>query len=450
MSDLKLLEKKAEELVALANKAGADHCDVVVASGESLSVSVREGKIENSDRSESDALYLRVFCGSKVANVSANRSDNAEALAERAVAMALVSPENPYDGLADQDRLFCAADIEKQTAALDLCDQLQPDAENLATQAQATEAAGLAVAGVQKSMGASAGWSMSGFVLATSDGFSGSYRRSGFFISTAMVAGTGADMERDYDFDSAVHHEDLKQPEEIGRCAAERVVRRLGPRQVKSASVPVIFEPRVSTGLLGAFAGAINGASVARKTSFLRERMHEKVAGTAITIVDDPLIARRGGSRPYDGEGVGTKKLNLVEDGVLREWLLDSATARELGLQTNGRASRGASGTSPTTTNCYMMPGDEAPEKLIAAVKDGLYVCETIGHGINMVTGDYSKGVSGFWIENGEIAYPVTEITIAGNLTQMFNRMKPASDLVFKYATNAPTLLVEGMTVGGK
>ena len=450
MADLQLLEKEALNLVTLARKAGADHCDVVVASSESLSIGVRDGKTENSERSESDARYLRVFCGKKVASVAANQADNLETLAERAVAMARVSPEDTFQGLADPDRLYDVKEVEKNIALLDLCDTHQPTSAELEHMALEAEAAGSEVDGVQKSMGAGAGWSRSGFVLATSDGFSGSYQRSGFSNSAAMVAGEGTAMERDYDYDSVIHLEDLKHPAEIGRSAGERAARRLGPRQVSSGNFPVIFDPRVSSALLGAFVGAINGASVARKTSFLRERMNEKVASQSISIVDDPTIPRQSGSRLFDGEGVSVEKLALVQDGVLCEWLLDFATARELGLQSNGRAARGGSGTNPATTNCYMMNGKEPSEALIGSIKQGLYLNETIGHGINMVTGDYSKGASGFWIENGVITYPVAEITIAGNLTEMFCNITPASDLEFKYGINAPTLLVEGMAIGGK
>jgi PmbA protein len=236
----------------------------------------------------------------------------------------------------------------------------------------------------------------------------------------------------------------------IGRSAGERAVRRRNPRQVASAAVPVIFDRRISGGLLGSLLGAINGAAVARKTSFLRDRMGQPVANPAVTVIDEPLRRRGLGSRPVDGEGMATAPLTLVADGVLREWLLDWAAARELGLESNARATRGGSGTSPSSTNCHIAAGEASLAELLGSVKSGLYLTETIGHGINMVTGDYSKGASGFWIENGEITWPVAEITIAGNLKDMFASMIPASDLEFRYATNAPTLFVEGMTVGGK
>ena len=239
-------------------------------------------------------------------------------------------------------------------------------------------------------------------------------------------------------------------PKKIGTEAGERAVRRLNPKQVQSGNFPIVVDPRISGGLVGTLTGAINASSVARKTSFLREKMHEQIATSNITIVDDPHMIRKGGSKIFDGEGVKNEKLVLVENGILKHWLLDCATARELELETNGRASRGVSGTSPSTTNCYMQAGDQSPQELIGSIKNGLYLTETIGHGINMVTGDFSKGASGYWIENGEITYPVAEITIAGNLADMFKNMTPASDLEFRYGTNAPTLVIEGMTVGGK
>jgi PmbA protein len=438
------LERDAAALVEAAKKAGADACDVVVARGQSLGIGIRDGKVENTNRSESDDFSLRVFVGKRVASVNSNSIADRESLAQRAVAMAKVSPEDPHQGLAPADRLASSV------PDLDLVDSAVPDAAWLTERALACENAGLSVAGVSKSMGASAGWGLSGFVLATSTGFAGSYAVSRFSTSAAMVAGEGTAMERDYDFHSATHRADLMDSASIGLSAGERAVRRSNPRQVASASVPVVFDRRVSGSLLGALASAINGASVARKTSFLRERMHLAVANPAITVVDDPLRRRGLGSRPVDGEGMPTTLLRPVEKGTLNLWLLDWASARELGLESNGRASRGGSGTSPSTSNCYIEPGTASLDELISDIKSGLYLTETIGHGINMVTGDYSKGASGYWIENGKITWPVAEITVAGNLKDMFLSMTPASDLEFRYAMNAPTLRVEGMTVGGK
>lgn len=438
------LEEKARILVDAAVRAGADACDVVVANGQSLGVSVRDGKVENTGRSESDDLSLRVFVGKRVAAISSNQFAGIDELARRAVSMARVSPEDPWQGLADPG-LLAASWLD-----LDLWDDGVPLAARLADRALEAEAAGLSVDGVSKSMGASAGWGETGFVLATSHGFSGSYRRSGFSVSAAMVSGEGASMERDHDYHGAVHEADLKSATEIGRQAGMRAVRRRNPRKPGSASLPVIFDRRVSASLLGALLGAINASAVVRKTSFLRDRMGKQVAHPSVTVRDDPLRPRATGSRPFDGEGVACAPIDLVDGGVLNAWLLDSATARELDMTTNARASRGGSGTSPTSTNAWIAKGGKSVEEMAKDIGTGLYVTETIGHGVNMVTGDFSKGASGFWIENGEIAYPVAEITIAGNLRDMFLSMQPASDLEFRHSVNAPSLLVEGMTIGGR
>ena len=450
MDKLKSLEKDAYNLVRLAKQAGADACDVVVASGNSVGLNVRDGIIENTERSEGNGLSLRVFCGKKVASVNSNTKDNPNQLAERAVAMARVSPEDPFQGLADKSRLFGNENSDAEIKTLEMFDTHTPDNQMLEQLALECEAGGLAVDGVTKSMGASASWSTTGFVLATSDGFIGSYNRSGFSIAAGMVAGHGTQMERDYDHDRKIHFADMKSAKEIGKSAGERAVRRLNPKQVKSGAYPVVVDPRASPALVGYLTSAINAASVARKTSFLRNKMGQAVTGQGIHIVDDPRIPRQTGSRLFDGEGVGTEKLSLVSNGILQTWLLDSATARELELKTNGRASRSGSGTRPSTTNCYMKAGQQSPEEIIASIKEGLYLVGTIGHGVNMVTGDFSKGAFGFWIENGELTFPVAEITVAGNLADMFLNMTPANDLVLKYATNAPTLLIEGMTIGGK
>nr|WP_244530580.1 TldD/PmbA family protein [Salaquimonas pukyongi] len=438
------LEEDASRLVSAALKAGADQCDVVVTKGQSVGVSVREGKVENTGSAEGDDFYLRVFSGKRVATVSTNQVSDLAMVAERAVAMARVSPEDPFQDLAPRE------DLITEIPDLDLLESSPPDPARLQEAALEAEDAGLAVTGVSKSMGASAGWGISGFVLATSAGFSGSYARSGCSVSASMVSGDGDTMERDYDFSSAVHRGDLRSPAEIGRTAGERAVRRANPRKVDSGNYPVIFDRRLAGGLLASLLGAINAASVARKTSFLRDRLGEQIAASAITVTDDPLRKRGLGSRPFDGEGLACKPLVLVDKGQLTTWLLDGATARELDLQTNARASRSGSGTSPSSTNAWIANGSKSPQELARDIGTGFLCTETIGHGINMVTGDYSKGASGFWIENGKITHPVAEITIAGNLKDMFMAMTPANDLEFRGATNAPSLLIEGMTIGGK
>ncbi|WP_342098041.1 TldD/PmbA family protein [Salaquimonas pukyongi] len=444
MVQFESLEEDASRLVSAALKAGADQCDVVVTKGQSVGVSVREGKVENTGSAEGDDFYLRVFSGKRVATVSTNQVSDLAMVAERAVAMARVSPEDPFQDLAPRE------DLITEIPDLDLLESSPPDPARLQEAALEAEDAGLAVTGVSKSMGASAGWGISGFVLATSAGFSGSYARSGCSVSASMVSGDGDTMERDYDFSSAVHRGDLRSPAEIGRTAGERAVRRANPRKVDSGNYPVIFDRRLAGGLLASLLGAINAASVARKTSFLRDRLGEQIAASAITVTDDPLRKRGLGSRPFDGEGLACKPLVLVDKGQLTTWLLDGATARELDLQTNARASRSGSGTSPSSTNAWIANGSKSPQELARDIGTGFLCTETIGHGINMVTGDYSKGASGFWIENGKITHPVAEITIAGNLKDMFMAMTPANDLEFRGATNAPSLLIEGMTIGGK
>jgi len=364
-------------------------------------------------------------------------------LAERAVAMAKVSPEDPYQGLADP------ALLAKRTRDLDLFDATEVSADQLKEAALAAEAAALAVKGVTNSAGASAGAGLGGMVLATSHGFLGHYVGSRFSRSASVIAGEGTGMERDYEFSSRQHFADLDAPDDIGRKAGERAVRRLGARKAATGPVDVVFDPRVARGIAGHIAGAINGASVARKTSFLRDMMGKQVAASAITVTDEPLRPRGQASRPFDGEGVEGERLLMVEKGVLNHWFLSTSAARELGLITNGRGSRSGSSVSPSSTNLAIEPGERSPGDLIKSLKTGFYVTEVFGQGVDMVTGEYSRGASGFWIENGELAYPVAEVTIASNLKTMFLNMVPANDLDRNFGTAAPTLLIEGMTLAG-
>jgi PmbA protein len=372
-------------------------------------------------------------------------SDFCAALAQRAVAMARATPEDKFAGLAEPGML--ARDIPD----LDLIDPKLPTVGELETQAQILEEAAFSIQGVSKSGGASASAGIGGMVLVTSHGFRGAYIGSNHGLSMTAIAGDGIGMERDYDYSSVRHAVDLERPEDIGRRAGERAVARLNPRKVSTRKVSVLFDPRSAGSLVSHLASAVNGASVARKTSFLRDKMGAKLFADGIRIVDDPLRRRGLRSHPFDGEGVVCKKLALIEDGVLRSWLLDSATARELGLVTTGNAQRsGSSATSPGSSNLYMEPGRLSPEQLIADIADGFYVTDLIGVGANMITGDYSRGASGFWIENGKRVYPVSEVTIAGHLTDMFRTLIPANDLSFRYGINAPTLRVEGLTVAGQ
>lgn len=438
------LESRAGRLVEAAKRAGADACDAVAITGVSLSVDVRDGKVEETDRAEGDDVTLRVFVGKRTASVSANVLDDPDALAERAVAMAKVTPEDPYAGLADPERLL------KTFPDLELLDPTEMEARQLAELAIEAEAAGLSVEGVTKSGGAGASWRLAGVVLVTSHGFSGSYMSSRHGLSMTAVAGEGTGMERDYDYDYRVFREDMGNPAEIGRQAGERAVRRLNPRKIPTRTANVLYESRAAKSLLGHFAGAVNGSSIARKTSFLKNRMGEQVFAPGIRIIDDPFKPRGAATRPFDGEGTGGPVLNMVEDGMLQHWFLDGATGRELGLEPNGRAHRGGAGTSPGATNLTLMPGDKSPEQLMKEMGEGLYVTDLIGHGVNGVTGDYSRGAAGFWFENGEPVFAVSEITIAGNLTDMFARLVPANDLDARYSVATPSILIEGLAIAGE
>ncbi len=436
----------AERLVQAAKKAGADAADAVAMRGVSLSVQVREGEVEESERSEGNDMGLRVFVGRRQAVISTNDVAGADvsALAERAVAMARATPEDKYASLADADRLARAF------PDLDLLDREMPSVETLEEMARRAERAGLAVKGVTKTDGAGASAGIGGTVLMTSHGFSGAYLRSHTGISMSAIAGEGTAMETDYDFSSALHKSDLETPEKIGRTAGERAVQRLNPRKVSTRKVPVVFDPRVSGSLVSHLVGAINGAAIARKTSFLKDKMGEQLFAKDIDIIDDPLRRRGLRSHPFDAEGVGVRKWALVENGVLKTWLLDTATARELGLKTTGHAQRSASSTpSPGATNLHLSPGKISPQQMLSEIDEGFYVTDLIGMGVNAVTGDYSRGAAGFWIEKGEKKYPVSEVTIAGHLLEMFRTLTPADDLEFRYGVNAPTLRVEGLTIAG-
>jgi PmbA protein len=438
------LTEKAARLVAAAKRAGADAADAVCVRGVSQSVEVRLGKVEETGRSEGNDFTLRVFVGKRSATVSANVLADPNELAARAVAMAKVAPEDRFAGLAPRERL--ATSIPDY----DLLDTTIPSAKELTELALAVEDAARAVPGVTNSGGGSAYWSLGGLVLATSEGFAGSNLSSRFGFSASAIAGEGTGMERDYDFDSKIYRSDLDDPESIGRNAGHRAVRRLNPRQMPSGRATVVYDPRIATSLIGHLSGAVNGSSIARKTSFLRDKLGKPVFGSSIRITDDPTRPRGAASRPFDGEGVRGEPFDVVTGGVLQTWFLDSATARELGLETNGRASRGGGNPSPGSTNLTLLPGKQTPEEMIREVGSGLYVTELIGHGASIVTGDYSRGAAGFIIENGELGAPVSEITIAGNLADIFREMRPASDLSYRFATNAPTVAVPGLTIAGR
>lgn len=433
-------------LLDAAKKAGADAADALHVEGVSSSVSYRLGRLEDVERAESYDLGLRVFVGQKIAFVSSTDfSDEAlKALPGRAVAMARLAPEDKFAGLAPTDRLA------KTIPQLDLEDAVEPSAETLIERARNAEGAALAVKGVTNSEGGGASFSRNAVTLATSTGFYGRYAGTSHGIGVAVLAGEGTLMERDYDHASARHAADLRGAEEIGRTAGEKAVKRLNPRSMKSQSVPVVFHPDEASGLLGHLAGAISGAAIARGVSFLKDRMGQAIFAPGINVIDDPHRVRGLRSKPFDGEGVANKRHALIENGTLTTWLLDCASARQLGLETTGHAARGTGGPpSPSSTNLYLEAGKLSAKDLIADIKQGFYVTELMGMGVNGVTGDYSRGAAGFWIENGEIAFPVSEVTIAGNLKDMFARLTPASDLEFRHGTNAPTVRIEGMTLAG-
>jgi PmbA protein len=412
----------------------------------SVGVSYRLGKLEDVQRSESEDLGLRVFVGRKVAFVSSTDFTKSAlaALPERAVAMAKLAPEDKFAGLAPKERL--ATDFPQ----LEIDDPQEPSTVLLVERARDAEAAALEVPGVTNSEGGGADYGRSMVTLATSEGFLGGYSATSRSVSASVIAGEGTEMERDYDYSQARFGADLESPVEVGKRAGERAVKRLKPRKVKTRTVPVFYDPRVAAGLLGHFASAISGAAIARGVSFLKDRMDQEVFSTSVNVIDDPHRKRGLRSKPFDGEGVANRLTVLIDQGRLTTWLLDSASARQLGLQSTGHAARGTGGPpSPSSTNLYMAPGDLSPKELMSDVREGLYVTELIGMGVNGVTGDYSRGAAGFWIENGAIAYPVSEITIAGNLKDMYRHLTPANDLVFRYGTDAPTVRIDGMTVAG-
>ena len=436
------------DLITGAKAAGADAADGVHVTGTSFSVVRRHGSMEKLRRSEGSDIGLRVFVGKRSAIVSSSDTSAraCDALVARAVAMAKAAPQDPYAGLADPDQL--ARNVDAQ--ALQQDGPGEPDQALLTQWADEAEAAALAEPGITNSEGAEANWGRHRVSLVTSNGFAQEYARSGYSLSVCVLAGEGTGMERDYDYTTAVYQEDLTPPQQLGKSAATKAVRRLNPRKIDSGNVPVVYDPRVSSSIVGHFAGAVNGAGIARGTSFLKDKMGEKIFADGIGIIDDPHRLRGPCSRAFDGEGIATRPMHLVADGVLQTWLLDLRSARQLGMQTTGHAARGTSGQpSPSAGNLHLAPGRVSREDLLKQVGRGLYVTEMIGMGVNGVTGDYSRGATGFWIENGELAYPVSEITIAGNLKDMFLNLTPASDLAFKYATNAPTVLIEGMVVAG-
>jgi PmbA protein len=440
-------QDRAENLVAAARKAGADAADAMYLCTAATQVAVRLGALEDVERSEGEEIGLRVFVGNRSASVSASDMNPATmaTLVDRCVAMAREAPEDPYAGLAPEDRL-----LRKRPPSLDLADKVEPGPEALRERALEAEDAARSVPGITNSEGAAASTGRSQIALATSHGFAGSYASTSHATFASVLAGEGSGMQRDHASHSVRHLEDIDDAESIGLRAGQRAVARLNPIKIDSGTMPVIFDPRIGSSLVGHLLSGIIGSAIARRASFLLDDLEKMIFDSKVTIMDDPLRQRGMRSKPFDGEGLPTKGRALVDKGVLTGWLLDSASARQLGLEPTGHASRGTSGAPGAgATNVHMEAGSATPGELMADVKRGLYVTELIGMGVNTVTGDYSRGASGFLIENGAIMHAVAEITIAGNLKDMFRALVPASDLHFRYATNVPTLRIDGMTIAG-
>jgi PmbA protein len=434
-----------DDLVRAAKKAGADAADAMLVDSAHISADTRMRKLESLERAESGDLGLRVFIGKKQAVVSATDrgTDTQRELVERAVAMARLAPEDEYCGLAAAD------EIAKQWPQIEMADDAMPEAEKLVEQVRRAEEAALAVAAVTNcESGGSAGTADLTFVA--SNGFAGHYRRSSYGFSVTAIAGDATKMVRDYEHIGSTFLADIPDTALIGLKAAERAVRRLNPRKMPTGRIPVVFERRIAGGLLGQLAGAVSGPGIARGTSFLKDKLGQVIFGPHITIIDDPFRARGLRSRPFDAEGLLPQKRKLIDKGVLTIWLLDLRSARQLKLTSTAHAVRSPGGQpGPSPSNLYMEAGPLSPAELMRDIKQGFYVTELMGMGVNGVTGDYSQAAAGFWIENGEIAFPVNEMTIAGNLKDMFLNLTPANDLEFRRGIDAPTLRIEGLTVGG-
>lgn len=443
------LDALTKSLLLAAGKAGADAADAKAVRATSVSVDVRGGLLEQAERAEGTDIGLRVFVGNRYATVSASDTSERtiEEMAVRAVAMAREAPEDPYAGLAEPEQLARNWDAD----ALQLIDPTaEPSPEALQEDAAATEAAALAVKGVSQVQSASAGYSAQQIFLATTNGFEGGYGRTNRGLSCVAIAGSGAGMERDYDGDSRTFQSELRDADDIGQTAAQRALARIDARKPPTGTYPVLFDERVASSLIGHLLGAVNGNAIARGASFLRSALGEAVLPDHLSLIEDPHRPRVGGSRPFDGEGLPTQRRKIVDNGVLQGWTLDLATARKLGMAPTGNAGRGtSSGPSPTTWNVALTQGAASRDDLIREMGTGLLVTSMIGSTINPNTGDYSRGASGLWVENGEITHAINECTIAGNLRDMLRAMIPANDARPHLSRVVPSLLVPGMTLAG-
>lgn len=443
------LSELAHSLLLAAEKAGAEACDCVVIKSETRSIEVRNGALETAESSDSIDLGLRVFVGKRqaVVSVSDKASRTQEQMAERAVAMAKLAPEDPFAGLPEPEQMGSAVDAH----SLEIVDtEPQPGAQRLEDMAKAADAAALGIKGVSKSDGSSAFASRADIHLAASTGFSAGYARSVTQTSSVVISGEGLEMERDYAFESRVFAADLPAPEEIGALAGARAVARAGARKPPTGTYPVLYDERIASSLIGHLLAAVNGQSVARGASWLRDAMGEQVLPKGLSIREDQLRPRVRGSRPFDDEGLPSRASDIVRDGVLERWVLDLATARQLGLESTANAVRSVSrAPSPSASNIALTQGDKSRDALLRDMGTGLLITSMIGSTINPTTGDYSRGASGFWVENGEITHPVNECTVAGNLRDMLKRIIPANDAQTHMSRVVPSLLVEGMTIAG-
>lgn len=444
------LDTLTHALIDAAKRAGADDADAIAVTGTSLSIDVRAGSLEQAERSEGTEIGLRVLIGKRQACVSASdtRPETIAEMAERAVTMARLAPEDPSIGLADPAQLAS----DRDASPLDMADpNPEPNPSELEEVARRAESAALAVQGISQVQSAAAGYGRRQVHLAASNGFSGGYARTDHGVSCVAITGEGTQMERDYFGDGRNHRSDLISPEEIGRIAAERTIARSGARKPKTGAYPVLFDERISSSMIGHLLAAINGASIMRGSSWLRDAMGEQVLPKSLHLIEDPRRPRVSGSKPFDAEGLQTERRLLVEDGVLQSWTLDLATGRKLGMASTANAARGTSSPpSPASGNMELTQGKASREALIREMGTGLLITSMIGSSINPTTGDYSRGASGFWVENGEIAYAVNECTLAGNLREMLLSMTPANDARSHLSRVVPSLLIEGMTLAGE
>ena len=440
------INEKADYLIKKSKKAGAEDVDVVYVENTNIDVGCRLKKIEKLERSESNDLGLRFIKNKKQVIVSSNDLSNKslEELVYKASNMVKAVPKDPYCSIAEKK------DLIKKIPNLNILENKEPSINSLKNKVIEAEKAGLNVNGVTNSEGSEIGWNKSKIHLFNSNGLNVNYQSSNYSIYVVLIAGKGTSMEREYEFASSVSEKDLIKPSIVGKKAGEKAVKRLKPRKIKTSKIPVIFSPRVANSFLRYLSSSINGNSIARGTSFLKKKLNKKIFSENINIVDNPL--KKGGlqSKPFDGEGLETKKTEIVKNGELKTWILDLSTAKQLKLKSTGHASRGISSPpSPNPTNLYFEPGNISKKNLIGNIRKGIYLTELMGSSVNLLNGDYSRGGSGFWIDKGEITYPINEITIADNLNEMFKRIILADDLEFKQGLNSPTMLIENMTVAG-